>query len=162
MKVQLVNVLTKISLLGAMVFVTTVASAQGQSLAYKIRANIPFDFSVANKTLPSGTYSFGRARQNSDDMVLSITDVDGRSKAIQSSSSVETGRVKNKPTLVFHRYGDQYFLFQVWPAGETTGRQFYKSRSEREIERNLAANSSSRKMAQNAQVETVTIVGGLQ
>jgi frataxin-like iron-binding protein CyaY len=162
MKKQLVNVLTKISLLSAMVFVTAVVSAQGQSLAYRIRANIPFEFSVADKKLPSGKYSIGRARQESDDTVLSITDADGSSRVIRMSHGVQTLRAKDKPTLVFHRYGDQYFLFQVWPAGESTGRQFYQSHTEREVQRNLAANSASGKVALNEAVETVTIVGVLQ
>jgi len=161
MKKQFVNLLTKFGLLSAIVLITTVASAQGQSLAYRIRANIPFDFSIGGKELPSGKYSVGRARQYSDDLVLSLTDVDGRSKAILMSSPTLTWRVNDKPTLIFHRYGDRYFLFQVWPAGETTGRQFSKSRSEREIERNLAENSPVG-MAENMEVETVTIVGVMQ
>lgn len=161
MKIQLVSGLTKISLLSAIVFVTAVTSAQGQSLAIRIRANIPFDFSVADKKLSSGKYSIGRARRDSDDTVLSILDVDGSSRAIPFSSSVQTLQAKDKATLVFHRYGDQYFLFQVWPAGETTGRQFYKSRSERDIQRNLHGSSSTGKIGENVPVETVTIVGVL-
>jgi hypothetical protein len=162
MKKQLVDLLTKFSLLGAMVLVTTVAPTQGQSLAYRIKANIPFGFSIGDKELPSGKYSIGRANQNSDDIVLAITDVNGRSKALQMSSSIQTWRVKDRPTLVFHRYGDQYFLFQVWPAGERTGRQFIKSRREREIQRDVAANSGMGNVSQNAGVETVAIVGVLQ
>ena len=161
MKIQLVSGLTKISLLSAIVFVTAVTSAQGQSLANRIGANIPFDFSVADKKLSSGKYSIGRARRDSDDTVLSISDVDGGLRAIPFSSSVQTLQAKDKATLVFHRYGDQYFLFQVWPAGETTGRQFYESRSERDIERNLHGNSSTGRVAENVAVETVTIVGVL-
>jgi len=161
MKIKLVSGLTKISLLSAIVFVTAVTSAQGQSLENKIRASIPFDFSVADKKLSSGKYSIGRARRDSDDTVLSVLDVDGSSRAIPLSSSVQTLQAKDKATLVFHRYGDQYFLFQVWPAGETTGRQFYKSRSERDIERNLQGKSSTGRIAENVAVETVTIVGVL-
>ena len=161
MKIQLVSGLTKISLLSAIVFVTAVTSAQGQSLENRIRANIPFDFTVADKKLSSGKYSIGRAMRASDDTVLSISDVDGSLRAIRSSSAAQTLQAREKATLVFHRYGDQYFLFQVWPAGETTGRQFYKSRSERDIERNLHGNSSTGKIAENVAVETVTIVGVL-
>lgn len=158
MKIQLVNVLKRIGLLGVMLIVPTVSFAQGQSLAYRVRANIPFDFSIADKQLPSGKYSIGRARAGSDDTILSIADADGRSKAIRMSIPVQTAHAKDNVTLVFHRYGDQYFLFQVWLAGETTGRQFLKSGSEREIER---SNSSGR-IAENVQVETVTLVAGLQ
>src|SRR5678815_3090427 len=161
MKIQVVNLLAKISLLSAIVLVTTVGSAQAQSLAYRISANIPFDFSIGDKKLTSGKYSIGRARQNSDDTILSILDGDGRSKAIPSSHAVETLRSKDKATLVFHRYGDQYFLYQVWQAGETTGREFIISRNERDIRRSLGQSTSTRKVAENVAVETVTIVGGL-
>ena len=154
MKIQIVNVLTKVSLLSAMLLVTCVASAQGQSLANRITANIPFDFSVGEKKLPAGTYSISRVNQNVGDAVLSVADDDGQAKAIRLSNAAQRSRANSKATLVFHRYGDQYFLFQVWPAGATTGRQFPKSRSQREIERKLARNSPTRQTA-----ETVMIVG---
>ena len=162
MRIQVVNRLAKLSLLCAIVLVTTVASAQAQAFGYRIRANIPFDFSIGDKKLPSGKYSIGRARQNSDDTILSILDGDGRSKAIPSSHSAQTWQIKDRATLVFHRYGDQYFLYQVWNAGETTGREFAISRDERDIRRNLAQSASTGKVAGNVGVETVTIVGGLQ
>ena len=161
MKTKLVSVLTKISVISAIVLASAFMSAQAQSLETRLRVNIPFDFSVSDKKLPSGKYSVGRARLNSDDSILSIADEGGQSKAFRTSIPVQTWHEKDKGTLVFHRYGDEYFLFQVWPAGETTGRQFLKTRREREIERNLA-NSSSGKMAQNVEVETVTVVGVLQ
>lgn len=161
MKIKLVNMITKVSFLGAMVFVSAVTSAQGQSLANRITANIPFDFSVADKKLPSGKYRVGRARRDADDTVLSIADVDGRLRVLRSSHAVQMFSAKDNPTLVFHRYGNQYFLFQVWPAGETTGRQLYRSHAEREVQRSLAANLSPGMGVKEA-VETVTIVGVLQ
>ena len=36
---------------------------------------------------------------------------------------LETNEIGNHGRLVFHRYGDQYFLSQVWFAGEH-GREF--------------------------------------
>jgi hypothetical protein len=159
MKQQLVNVLTKVGFLGVMTLVA--ASAQGQSLSNRFRANIPFDFAVADKPLPAGEYSIARAQQ--DDTVLLISKVDGRSNSMRLTSPVQTVSPKDKTTLVFHRYGDQYFFFQVWPAGATTGREMSRSRSEREIERKLTANPSAGKMAKNGgAVETVTIAGVLQ
>lgn len=159
MKKQLVNVLAKFGFLSVIALVTAVGSAQGQSLAYKLRANIPFDFVVADRKLPAGEYSIGRVRQDSGDSFLLISSVDGRANAIRLSNPVESRVAKNEGTLVFHRYGDQYFLFQVWPSGSTVGRELFKSRSER----NLVANSSAGKMAKSKPaVETVTIAGGLQ
>jgi len=157
MKKQFVNVLKRVSLLCAILLATVIASAQGQTLGYRIKANIPFDFTIGNKKLPSGKYSLGRARQFSDDALISVEDEDGRSKLIGTSMPVLTGDVTREPMLVFHRYGDQYFLYQVWPAGATTGRQFPKSRSEREVEENVVANPSVGNMT--AKLVTVTITG---
>lgn len=157
MKIHIVKVITKVSLLAAILLVTSVTSTQGQSLAYRIKANIPFDFSVGEKRLPAGTYSVSRMSQNSGDTVIAITGEDGRPKAIGLSNSAQRLDARSQATLVFRQYGDQYFLFQVWPAGATLGREFSKSRSEREIRKNLLANSSPATM-----VETVTIVGVLQ
>ena len=161
MKTKLYNLMAKAGVLCAIVLATACVSVQAQSLQYRIRVNIPFDFSIANKKLPAGNYSIGRAIQNSDNSVLSILDGRGHTKEARLSIPVLAAEAKNQATLVFHRYGDQYFLFQVWPAGETTGRQFYKSRSERDIERNLQGKSSTGRIAENVAVETVTIVGVL-
>jgi hypothetical protein len=159
MKKQLMNVLTKFGFLSVIALVTAVGSAQGQSLAYKLRANIPFDFVVADKKLPAGEYSIGRATQDSGDSVLLISSAEGRGSAIRLSTPVESRVLKSEGTLVFHRYGDQYFLSQVWPASAGTGRELARSRSERE----LAANSSVGKMAKKTQaVETVNIVADLK
>jgi hypothetical protein len=156
MKFQLVNVLTKITLLGAMLFVPVAVSVQAQSLQYRITADIPFEFSLGDKTLPAGKYSFGRIRQNSDDTVLSVDDMRGHWKAIRASSSVQTLSSTNKAQIVFQRYGNEYFLSQVWAAGASTGRQFMKSRRERELQRDLAAKG---KVTQRLEVDRVTIVG---
>lgn len=159
MNKQLVNVLTKFGLLSVIALVTAVGSAQGQSLAYKLRANIPFDFVVANQKLPAGKYSIGRLVQNSGDSVLLISSVDGGVHAIRWSTPLESRFLKNKGTLVFNRYGDQYFLSQVWPAGSSTGRKLLRSRRERE----LSKNSSPGKIVRKTQAaETVAIVADFQ
>ena len=161
MKIKLFNLVTKIGLLSAIVLATAVVSTQAQSLEYRITANVPFDFSIAGKKLPAGKYSIGRARINSDDSVLSVLDGDGHAKEMRTSIPVSTLTAKNNATLIFHRYGDQYFLYQVWSAGGTTGRQFPKSSAEREILRSLAADAAG-KTAQKTPVETVTVAGVLQ
>ena len=159
MKIQLVNVLKKASLLCAILLVTVIASAEGQTLGPRVRVNIPFDFSIGETKLPSGKYSVGRARQNSDDVVISVEDERGRAKALRMSMPVLARDTTSKAKLVFHRYGDQYFLYQIWPAGATTGRQFLKSHSEREILQTLASvGQTDPKMS----VDTVTITGDLR
>jgi len=60
---------------------------------------------------------------------------------------------------LFHRYGDQYFLFQVWAPGATIGRQFTKSRAERQLLQNVAKN---RTKGQADVAQVVTIFAAIQ
>lgn len=159
---QLINLIPKLMLLSAIVLLASVAPTQAQSLGNRIRVNIPFDFSLSEKKLPAGEYSVGRTAIGADDLVVSVSDLEGRSKAIRLSNAVVRTRPDHKALLVFHRYGDQYFLFRVWPAGATTGREFRTSKSEREAQKQLARDSAGGGVAKNGAFETVTIVGGLQ
>ncbi|HEX3248051.1 MAG TPA: hypothetical protein VHS05_01385 [Pyrinomonadaceae bacterium] len=161
MKTKLYNLVARAGLLCAVVLATAFVSVQAQSPEYRIRVNIPFDFSIAGKKLPAGNYSIGRVTPNSDNTVLSIRDANGSSKETRFSIPVQAVDAKNQATLVFHRYGDDYFLYQVWSAGETTGRQFPKSSAEREIQSHLM-NEASGNVAPKMKVETVTVAGVLE
>lgn len=154
MKKQFAQALTKVSFLILTAMVIAVGSAQGQSLASKIKANIPFDFIVADKKLSAGEYYIGRAQAGLGDSVILIRSTDQPASVFSLTHAVDISEPKEKGTLVFHRYGDQYFLFQVWPAGTNTGRVLPKSR--REIEQ-LAHGPRRAKL-----VETVTVVVGLR
>ena len=127
--------LTLIGLLNVVAMVVMVGSAQAQSLGNKIRINVPFEFSVGDKKLPAGEYSIGRALPSSGDTVLLISSVEHSDSVFPLTNSAQSLEPRNADTLVFHRYGDQYLLFQVWPAGATYGRVVVKSRSEREPQR---------------------------
>jgi hypothetical protein len=58
-------------------------------------------------------------------------------------------------SLVFHRYGDEYFLSEIWPAGSSTGRGLPKSRAERELKRKAQDNQIA--AMEGPEVQTVTI-----
>lgn len=134
MRKHFVKALATVSLLIATMIVAT-GQAQAQSLANPIRVNIPFDFVVGNKTLAAGEYYIKRAQPNSGDGMLSVTSVDGRTHLFRLTNALQTLDPKTRATLVFHRYGTQTFLAQVWPGSGTTGRELPKSRTERELER---------------------------
>jgi hypothetical protein len=134
MKKQVVKALTPIGLLIVMM-VMGIGSAQGQSLANDLRVKIPFDFIVGDKELPAGDYSIARVRPSFDNRVLVIESVDNHLTVVRLTSPVESLAPKVEGSLVFRRYGDQYFLSQIWTAGATTGSAFFKSREERELER---------------------------
>ena len=162
MKIRFANLITKVSLLSAVLILTSAASAQGQSLSTRARFSIPFDFAFGERKLPAGQYSVGRAVLSSDDITLSIIDHAGRSKGVQLSNAVFKTQANSRAVLVFHRYGDQYFLAQVWQAGATAGRTFMQSKQERELQKQLAAKTSRDKVVQNVAYQTITVAANFE
>jgi hypothetical protein len=135
-------------LIGIAMFVAT-ASANAQSLAGPVRVNVPFDFVVANEKLPAGKYLIRRAEPTVGDLLLAVTSRDNLVNALLFTVPVHVLTPTNKGKLVFHRYGDQYFLSEVWPAGTTTGRAVAKSHAERDLETKANQSPVSQKLNRN-------------
>lgn len=130
------KVLVKVGLVAVIAMITAVVPAKAQSLQYKLTVNIPFDFTVVDKKLPAGKYSFSRAQVSDGDLVIQISSANGNKNVSRLTIPVVTRDPANDGMLVFHQYGDEYFLFEIWPAGGRTGRALPKSQAEREAERN--------------------------
>ena len=134
MKRQVAKGLTMLMLVVGLALASA-AVANGQS-GRQVTAQIPFDFIVAERTLRSGQYQVFDASVAGD--VLAIRDADGKSQAMRLTSPViANGKQDMNAKLVFHRYGNTYFLSQVWLAGRGTGREFAKTKQERAIEHEL-------------------------
>ena len=134
------------SLLIAIALVTAVNSANGQSSTRSV-ANIPFDFVVGDSTLAAGKYDV-RA-MTSTGATLRISNTENEESAIRLSSTLTQLNINDKGKLVFHRYGNQYFLAEVWTAGERSGRKLTKSAGEKAVEREIAAIPSMTAPAKN-------------
>jgi len=94
--------------------------------------NIPFSFTVGEKTLPAGEYSFEPNRKDSD-LVWLVQSRDGDVTALFTTTAVRATETQEKAKLVFHKYGDQYFLSQIWTQGETAGRELLIQGFERQL-----------------------------
>ena len=138
-----------------MAIITAGASAQAQTLQYKLTVDIPFDFSVSGQKLPAGKYWIGRAQSSIGDTVVQIQSTDMHSVANRFSVPIVTFKTKNRAELVFHRYGDQYFLSEVWPAGGGTGRAFLKTRAERDLAKSPRDNGIAAVKSPKAEIVTV-------
>jgi hypothetical protein len=149
---------TKIGLLVVMIMIAAGTSANAQTLQYKLTANIPFDFTVADKKFEAGEYSFGRAQQTAGDTVVQIRSTDGHASLNRLTVPVLRPTPEDTGTLVFHRYGDEYFLFQIWPAGASTGRALPKSRDEKDAERKVHDNMIGMAATKKPKTEIVTVV----
>ena len=153
--------LAKIGLLVIMTMIAAGTSAQAQSLEYKLNANIPFDFTVANKKFQAGEYSIRRADQMAGDTLVRISSADGQANISRFTIPVIRRDAQSKATLVFHRYGDEYFLFEIWPAGASTGRTLPKSRDEKAAERQVQDNTVGMATMKAPNTEIVTVVADL-
>lgn len=152
---KFVTASTKIGML-VLISIAALASVKAQTLGNGLRANVPFDFTVAGKKFAAGHYSITRASQINGDLVLEVSSLDEHSIVYPITNRVETLTARDKSVLIFHRYGDEYFLAQVWAAGATSGRAFTKSRRERQLQQQrqrVAATDQKVPM-----VETVTLV----
>ena len=145
----------KLGLLAVITIIAVSASAKAQSLDYRLTANIPFDFSVADKKLPAGKYWINRSKLSTGDLIIQIKSTNGHENISRLTIPVITVNATKDASLVFHRYGDEYFLSEIWPAGGVTGRELPKSRAERELARKAQVNQIA--AMKGPEVETVTI-----
>ena len=129
MKRQIAN------LLGVFGLLLVAACANAQSV--NVRANVPFDFVVDNVTLPAGAYSIQSINDGIGSPTLLVRGSDNQVMRLVGSNAAEHFKSAEKSHLLFHRYGDTYFLAQIWMEGDKYGRELRKTRREAEIATNL-------------------------
>ena len=134
MKKQVYTVITLIVLVGAL----TVAAHAQTSSRQELHASIPFAFQVGNVTLPAGVYAITQINPSAPGVVLRFRSSDSNSIALVQLDS--TSGKAQKQQLVFHRYGDRYFLAQVWTGSVNSGLEASPSKAERALRKELASN----------------------
>ena len=100
-----------------------------------MRAQVPFDFHVGDKLVRAGDYTI--RSMTADEQLIRISS--GKEAASTTTNSgQERGNGEGRARLVFHKYGDQYFLAAVWGA-DSTGRTLSESKRERNLRKELVA-----------------------
>lgn len=92
-------------------------------------ANIPFDFTVCREQLPAGKYRVESITSASGAVLLVKSD-DNRTAEIICTHGMQSSKQVDQGKLIFNRYGEQYFLSEIWFAGERTGNQLVKTERE--------------------------------
>ena len=110
------------------------AAAQAQS----VTVNIPFDFSANDQNVPAGTYriSFQAPRY-----LLFVHTQSTKKQYLMAVQPTWEQNSQDGGRLIFRRYGDNNYLYQVWMPGQGAGRQFVRSRAEQERLRGLKSPS---------------------
>lgn len=94
---------------------------------------IPFDFVAGEKVLPAGTYRVEAVRRDSY-TVWEVRSTAGRAGAVVMTSAVGSGAAEEaRPRLVFRKYAETYVLAQLWPSGDSAGREVVQSRRGRAL-----------------------------
>ena len=124
MKRQVLTLVTVLSLL------LLAGSAVAQTI--HVRGDIPFNFIVGKHAFVAGQYEISSVGSG-DSKTLLIRSVDGRENLFAQTNSTKSLQRADKTKLIFHRYGDRYFLAQVWVEGAAYGHQMQKSSRETEM-----------------------------
>ena len=96
-----------------------------------IKVSVPFDFMVGKRTFPAGEYTVAPMPMSLNIMLL-------RNRAGEVLTLIQTNPAESRERvssakLVFHQYGGEYFLTQIWEAGNDAGQQLIKSSAEIQI-----------------------------
>ena len=134
----------------ALSFLVTLAALPSAAKSVDgIRAQIPFDFHVGDRLVRAGDYT---VKSLSDDEQAIRISSGKEGVSTTTNYGTERGNGEGRARLVFHKYGDQYFLSAVWGA-DSTGRTLSETKRERNLRKELRA----ARAAGAAEAEIVTI-----
>ena len=130
MKKKISTLLIAVSLLLAL----SIAPAHAYSKE-RVKADIPFEFTVAGKSFPAGEYIVEQFASR----ILMIRSTDGRYVTMFLISPVQPGASVTKAKLVFHRDGEQHSLFRVFTGASGLGFETPRTDSEEKLAKNSSA-----------------------
>ena len=108
-------------------FVLAVAGVQAQRPT-GIEVNLPFNFTAGKATLKAGRYNIRKLSGN----VVSILSEDGKRVIADAPLTVGSRDSKAGARVVFNRYGNSYFLSQIWLTPEI-GQQLFPTKAESKV-----------------------------
>jgi len=94
----------------ALLTAASLMAPTGASAQDKQQATIPFDFTVGQRLLPAGTYVIDHVGPG----VIAVRGWKGKELVSALTLIKSTSEVRNNSDkLIFHKYGDQYFLSEI-------------------------------------------------
>ena len=119
------------SVLSVLAVLLMATAAQAQQA--KVSAVVPFNFIAGDTVYPAGEYSISSL---SNSPVVRISNTDRDTSAMMLSHACVNAAPSTESKLVFHRIGENYFLYQVWVAGNQSGREFNRTKAEVQLAQN--------------------------
>jgi hypothetical protein len=109
--------------------VLAVGSAMAQT-SVTLKADIPFEFHAGKTAMPAGEYTVQFLTAGN---ALTVARIDRTAQAMVLTNAAEGNPASDVSKLVFRKYGDRYFLAQIWTLGSTRGHELPVSKTEREL-----------------------------
>jgi len=125
------------------------ASVYGQTM----KADIPFAFQASNETLPAGQYEV--STRNAVANTITVRNRESKQALVALTHKAQSKQTPEVSKLIFRRYGNQYFLAQIFVAGNTEGTELAKTKAERRL-----IKAQRDHLAHNSAPELVAIVAG--
>jgi hypothetical protein len=117
-----------IAAIALFVVATFVAAGPAHAQDHLVKATVPFAFTVGDQTLPSGTYTIGSPANSRN--LLAIRNWDKKVN-ILSMGLDNQGNPGHDNTLVFHKYGNQYYLSEIRSEGASIDVHFPTTKAEK-------------------------------
>jgi hypothetical protein len=113
------------------------AASHAQDLEGTVIVNVPFAFQNGSQHLSAGLYTISMDSQR-------VAIIRGESRSGVAIAGFDEDPQPSKTTkVVFNKYGDQYFLHEIWVEGDTLHTYFPPSKQEKlEISANRTAPTS--------------------
>lgn len=121
------SILTGLSL--AVLFFVVPANAQSD--AHRMTANIPFEFTVGNVSLPAGQYEFLRTGAGAN--IIVVRDADGHTRFTVPTASIQGNGFPAKSELKFETVDGRHVLVQIWNESADNGAEFTYGRTAEEL-----------------------------
>lgn len=118
----------------ALVAASLLLASGAQAQGLHVRADVPFDFVIGKSAYPAGSYDIQRVSTNNT--ILLVKSDSKMESTLVMPHDCTSGKPAEKTVLVFHRVGDEYFLYQIWTAGSTQGRELPQPKRETQLARN--------------------------
>jgi hypothetical protein len=120
-----------LSLFITLVLALTIGATKVKAqIADSLEANIPFQFHAGNTKLPAGEYRI-QVLENSNLTVVEISSADGSTSALFQVQNTEAASTPAKSELIFNKYGNRYFLAELFEEGSASGSKVAESRYEK-------------------------------
>jgi hypothetical protein len=114
----------------AVLLLTTMLPAYAQKTSATV--NIPFAFTVDDVRMPAGEYLISSPSEK----VVSIQRVGGPEVKVTVTNLSAATRSDGRAKLVFHKYGNAYFVAAAWMPNSDHAREFFASANEIQVARN--------------------------